>query len=92
MPAHRYTLIGLDTASASTLHTELLAYQGEPIMVDASQVVAGGTLGLQVLVSAAKSWEAENNEFSIIHASQPFLEALNVLGISPSQLKVQTGS
>lgn len=91
MPTHRCILKGLDSANASSLHAELLSRQGEPLIVDASQVMTAGTLGFQVLVAAAKTWESDKCEFSIVQASPTFLEALNVLGIEPSQLNIQIG-
>jgi chemotaxis protein CheX len=91
MKAHEYVLSGLDTSTAKVLRTELLAHRGQPLTVDASRIQCGGTLGLQVLLSAAKTWEADAISFSVVNPSQTFLESLEILGISHQQLNLSPG-
>ena len=92
MTESQLVLRGLDSAAAQILWADLQALRGAPLIVDASCIEAGGTPGMQVLVSAAKTWAADTFDFHIVHPSEAFREALQTLGILPGQLNIQTGS
>jgi chemotaxis protein CheX len=71
----------LDLAAASTLKSELSQFRGKTVRVDASDVQRLGTLCAQVLLSAQRTWVAEEQPFEIIDASEAFREGLIRLGV-----------
>ncbi len=82
----------LDQGKAEGLRAEILAHRQKDVVVDASTVTRPGTLCLQVLLSAAKSWAADGRSFRITRASPAFTEAMGTLGISPAQLQLKDPS
>lgn len=76
----------LDLNAASRLHEQVLAHKGEDIDIDASDVSRVGAQCVQVLLSAAKSWRAEDQKFKVEKASDAFLKTLQLLGISDEAL------
>jgi chemotaxis protein CheX len=92
MAAFEHMLAGLDNAAAQQLQRELISQRGRPLLIDASQIQTGGTPGFQVLLSVAKTWQADAVEFGVVHPSEAFLEALQTLGIDPGQLNIQLGA
>jgi len=76
----------LDLNAAGRLHEEVLAHRGADIDIDASEVGRVGAQCVQVLLSAAISWRAENLCFKVEQASDAFTKTLELLGISDEAL------
>jgi chemotaxis protein CheX len=70
----------MDLSAARPLWLELERRRGEPLALDASKVERLGALGLQALIAAAGAWRGAGQEFRIVGASGPFLDALRTLG------------
>ena len=81
----------LDLPAASPLAEALLALRGQDLCLSAEEVIHLGTPGLQVLLSAAKSWHADDRRLSIVSPSQAFTEQLAVLGFAPGDLSAPSG-
>lgn len=74
----------LDLKAAGPLAAELLARRGGELRVDASRVRRLGGQCLQVLLSAALTWKADETPFALVRPSPDFVDGLNQLGISPA--------
>jgi chemotaxis protein CheX len=74
----------LDLKAASDLAAEFVARRGGELTVDASRVLRLGGQCLQVLLSAALTWKADEALFALVHPSPDFVAGLNQLGISPA--------
>ena len=70
----------VDFASAAALRSGLLEHRGSDLEVDAAAVQRIGGLGLQILLSAARSWRSDGLKFAITGASTPFNEVLSLTG------------
>jgi chemotaxis protein CheX len=70
----------VDFASVAALRAGLLEHRGGDLTIDASAVQRIGGLGLQVLLSAARSWRSDGLAFAIAGASTPFTEVLSLTG------------
>lgn len=79
----------LQHAAAAPLAKGLLAMRGRPAVVDGSQVQRLGAQCLQVLLSAAKLWQADNQEFSLVDCSNSMIEDLRLLGFEPQVFSVR---
>ena len=71
----------LDVRAAKPLHGQLLALRGETIIVDAVNVERVGAQCAAILLSAARSWEADGQEFSLVNPSDALQKGLELLGI-----------
>jgi chemotaxis protein CheX len=71
----------LDLTQATELAKMLSAARGSDIVVDASGVERAGTQCLQVLLSAAASWQADHAGFSLVKPSDAFKDAVRLLGL-----------
>ena len=79
---HSLVLDGnLDLTAASELARSLLASRGFDLTIDATSVRHLGAQCGQVLVSAAKTWQADQREFRFAEASAEFHEGLRLLGL-----------
>jgi chemotaxis protein CheX len=72
----------LDLNEASTLHTKLMAMRGSDVSIDGSPVERAGALGIQVLMSAAKTWEAEKHSFKFSKMSDALVKTMQLIGIN----------
>jgi chemotaxis protein CheX len=72
----------LDFAAAASLKDELSQFRGRAAVLDACDVQRLGTQCAQVLLSAQRTWQAENQPFVIKDASEAFREGLNRLGVN----------
>ena len=79
----------LQHAAAAPLAKGLLALRGRPAVVDASQVQRLGAQCVQVLLSAAKLWKADNQDFSLVDCSSAMLDDLRLLGFEPQVFSVR---
>ena len=72
----------LDLRAAAPLHSSLLAVRGDPVCVNAENVVKVGAQCLQVLLSAQTTWERDGVTFELVRPSPAFLDALRTAGLS----------
>jgi len=70
----------MDLGAAKHLAADLLAARGQPIALDASHVQRVGGLCLQVLLSARRTWAADQVAFEIIHPAPAFKKCMAQLG------------
>ncbi len=71
----------LDLTAASELAKSLLGLRGSDVIIDASAVSHLGAQCAQVLVSAAKTWQADQHDLRIGTCSVEFGEGLRLLGL-----------
>ena len=82
--AKTYLLSGvLDIKAALPLAESLLAQRGSELVIDASRVERLGAQSLQILLSAVSTWQADGVSIEFIELSEPFVHALELLGIEP---------
>lgn len=90
-----YCQIALEPKLASTaapdLYKQLTEHRQDTIVLDASKVEQIGVLCMQILASAAKTWQAEDTGFEVIDPSAAFLESVQLAGIDPALVGVETG-
>jgi chemotaxis protein CheX len=79
----------LDLRAAAPLASEFLALRGRPVSVDASGVRRIGGQCLQVLLSAAVTWETDGHSFGFAAMSGAFEEGLAQLGVSLADFEKQ---
>lgn len=70
----------LNSAAAADLAGELLAVRGRPVVLDAGAVEHLGGLCLQVLLSASRTWAADNVSYALIPASQAIRDQAALYG------------
>lgn len=78
----------LDLNEASAMHGKLLAMRGSPLVIDASAVERVGVQCVQVLASAARTWQADGKAFTLSKASDAFTRTLQLIGINIEQLSL----
>jgi chemotaxis protein CheX len=76
----------LDTAAAPALADSLRSIRGAPVELNAEEVRRVGGLCVQVLVSAAKSWEADGTKLTVKNPSPEMTEALRLMGLQPEDI------
>jgi chemotaxis protein CheX len=82
--AKTYLLSGvLDIKAALPLAEGLLAQRGSELVIDASRVERLGAQSLQILMSAVSTWQADGLSIEFVDPSEPFVQALELLGIEP---------
>ena len=80
----------LDIKAAMPLATELIAARGKDLALNASQIERVGAQCLQVLLSAAATWEADGQELTIEEPSPAFSDAIQTAGLTLSQLMARS--
>jgi chemotaxis protein CheX len=76
----------LDLPAAASLAASFLKLVGEDLEIDARKVQRLGASCLQVLLSAARTWRAENTTLTLAHGSERFIDDLRLLGFTPETL------
>ena len=76
----------LDSSAASSIKEMLRARRGNAIVVDASQVRRVGAQSLQVLVAAARTWQADQQSYRVTGASAELLETIALIGLPHEDL------
>jgi chemotaxis protein CheX len=76
----------LDLKVAVPLAEGLLSMRGSDLVIDASRVERVGGQCLQVLVSAAATWQADGLAMDYANSSDAFHEGLAVLGVKLDDL------
>lgn len=71
----------LDLNEASALRDKLLSLRGSAVSIDASAVERVGTLGAQVLMSAAKTWDQDKLAFNFTKVSDAFQKTMQLIGV-----------
>jgi chemotaxis protein CheX len=71
----------LDLNEASALRDKLLSMRGSAVSIDASAVERVGTLGAQVLMSAAKTWDQDKLAFTFTKVSDAFQKTMQLIGV-----------
>jgi chemotaxis protein CheX len=70
----------MDLGAAKPLALQILAVEGHALVLDASSVRRLGALGLQVLLSARRSWAGSKASLKIANPSVAFKEGAELLG------------
>ncbi|WP_172330927.1 STAS domain-containing protein [Mangrovicoccus sp. HB161399] len=71
----------MDYAGVEALYAEIKEARGEDVALDGSQVKHLGAAGLQLLLSAWKSWDRDGHSLSVASPSAKFSEHLEMLGL-----------
>lgn len=79
----------LDLPAAGPLATELRDLMGGPLEIDGSDVTHVGTPGVQVLIAAAKSWQAAGHDLVIADPSDALVDQIAVLGLGLGDLSAE---
>jgi chemotaxis protein CheX len=79
----------LDSAAAPSIKDMLLARRGNAIVVDASQVRRVGIQSLQVLIAAARTWQADEQSYRVRGASADLLETIALIGLPHEDLLLE---
>lgn len=74
----------LDIKAAAPLVASLAALRGNHLAVDASQVTRAGAQCLQVMLSAAATWQADGFDLELQEPSPAFTDAVHVCGLEMS--------
>lgn len=72
----------LDLNEASALQKKLLELSGTDVVIDASGVEKTGAICVQVLMSAARTWEAAGKSFTYSEVSETFSKTLQLIGVN----------
>jgi chemotaxis protein CheX len=72
----------LDLNEASALHGKLMALRGSNVAVDGSVVEKAGALSIQVLMSAAKTWEEDKLSFTFSKMSDALSKTMQLIGVN----------
>lgn len=73
----------IDYASLDAIYAEIKEARGEDVILDGSSVKHFGSSGLQLLLSAHRSWDRDGFRFSVANPSEKFSEHLEMLGLNP---------
>lgn len=79
----------LDLNEAVGLHGQLLAMRGHDLLIDATAVQRCGTPCIQVLMSAARTWEEDQKSYRLSGVSDAFGKTMQLIGIDIDQLLVK---
>lgn len=71
----------IDLPRAGALRDEIAAARGAPLVLDAAGVERIGGLGQQLVLSAARSWQADGVAFAIAAPSTGFIASAATLGL-----------
>ncbi|MGO4439386.1 STAS domain-containing protein [Rhizobium sp. RAF56] len=76
----------LDLNEASTLRSKLMGLRGSNVAIDASGVERLGTLCVQVLLAAAKTWNEDKLSFTFSKVSEAFQKTMQMIGVDMDHL------
>ncbi|MNE37392.1 hypothetical protein D3C77_226940 [compost metagenome] len=76
----------LDLRAAAPLKAELMAARGQALTLDASAVERLGGQGLQVLLSAIRTWRADGCALTFLNVSEALAVQWRQFGASPDDL------
>lgn len=76
----------LDLNEASALRGKLVSMRGSNLKIDASGVERIGTLCVQVLMAAAKTWDEDKLSFTFSKVSDAFQKTMQLIGVNIDHL------
>ena len=76
----------LDLNEASTLRDKFMGLRGSNVVIDASAVERVGTLCVQVIMAAARTWDEDKLSFTFSKVSDAFQKTMQVIGMDISHL------
>ena len=76
----------LDLNEASALRGKLVSMRGSNLKIDASGVERMGTLCVQVLMAAAKTWDEDKLSFTFSKVSDAFQKTMQLIGVNIDHL------
>lgn len=76
----------LDLNEATNLHGKLMNLRGSDLAIDASAVERAGALCIQVLMSAARTWEEEKLSFTFSKMSDALAKTMQLIGVNYDHL------
>lgn len=82
----------LDTKAAGDLAALLNQKRGQTVVLDAAHVVFVGARAAEVLVAAFRDWHGNDIGFTFVNAVPGFTQGIELLGIAPSELGLDTRS
>ena len=75
----------LDVTTLAPLLAELKRLRGAPLILDGSAVAKTGGLGLQLLISAQRTWAQDSQSLRLVDASPTLENAFALAGASAPQ-------
>jgi anti-anti-sigma regulatory factor len=81
----------LDISTAAAVRKQLLDLRGSGAVLDASSVRKVSAIGLQVIISAARTWQADGHDFHIDAPTRQMRDAFDVMGFDATRLFEITG-
>lgn len=79
----------VDLSQVGALATAIRAHRGADLVLDAGEVTHLGGLGLQLLLAAARDWQAAGHSLSVQPRSEAFDEALTLFGVGLDAVQAQ---
>lgn len=73
----------LDNAAAAALRDMLLNHRGTSFQLDASRIEKLGTLSVQVLLAARKTWDADGKSIALLNPSEVMVAKMAQIGLKP---------
>lgn len=91
--SNTYTLPeSLGTASAPALLEALRGLRGTPLSIEAGHVRRTSAQSVQVLLAAAAAWRADKKALLIEAPSEDFVDALRLLGLTPTDITAEAAA
>lgn len=75
----------IDLATIGALRAKIMEHQTTDLALDVGAVEKMGGLGVQLLLTAARTWSDNARDLSIVNASTTFLETLRLTGATSLQ-------
>jgi chemotaxis protein CheX len=82
----------LDSSAVTIVRDMLLKRRGNAIVVDASQVRRVGAQSLQVLIAAARTWQADGHSYRVTNSSPELLDTIALVGLAHEDLMLEGSS
>ncbi|MEM9838439.1 MAG: STAS domain-containing protein [Pseudomonadota bacterium] len=80
----------LASKAAVELYAQLKEHRGSMVALNASGVEQLGILCMQIIVSAAKTWNDEGVSFEVVEPSAAFVESAELVGLDVALMGVQS--
>lgn len=77
-----------DSAAAASVLQSFKQHRGSALTVDGSAVRRVGAQGLQILLSATRTWRSDGHALAVENASVELIDAAQLLGLSNSDLSI----
>ena len=76
----------LDQKAAISLADDLRGRRGADLGLDAGDTIHIGTLAVQTILSAARSWVSDGHSLKLVNVSDACVDQLGLLGFTPETL------